>query len=55
VDVNTGLAVNIGAEASFIDLFNASTGLTLFNKSFPLPQVRHVSRGIILHPRVTRR
>jgi hypothetical protein len=55
VDANTGLAVNIGAEASFIDLFNASTGLTLFNKSFPLPQVRHASRGILLHPRVTPR
>jgi len=33
-----GLAVNIGAHASFFDLFNASTGAKLFNKNFPLLQ-----------------
>lgn len=55
VDANTGLAVNIGAQAAFLDLFNASTGETLFNKSFPLLQVRHASRGFLSHPRVARR
>ncbi|KAH8985709.1 hypothetical protein EDB92DRAFT_2116659 [Lactarius akahatsu] len=34
VDANTELAVNVGAQASFFDLFNASTGTTLFDKSF---------------------
>ena len=43
VDANAGLAVNIGAQAAFFDLFNASTGATLFDKSFPLLQVRHAS------------
>ena len=48
VDANAGLAVNIGAQASFFDLFDASTGAELFNKNFPLLQVR--ARGI--HARV---
>ncbi|KAF8266395.1 hypothetical protein EI94DRAFT_1803173 [Lactarius quietus] len=38
VDANTELAVNIGAQASFFDLFDASTGTTIFDKSFPLLQ-----------------
>jgi hypothetical protein len=32
--------MNIGAEASFFDLFGASTGETLLEKNFPLLQVR---------------
>ena len=40
VDASTELAVNIGAEAAFFDLFNASTNETLFDKNFPLLQVR---------------
>jgi hypothetical protein len=43
VGASTELAVNIGAEASFFDLFDASTGKTLFKKDFPLLQVRHAS------------
>ncbi len=47
VDANTELAVNIGAQASFFDFFDESTGATLFDKSFPLlQQVRHASRTI---------
>ncbi|KAH8985711.1 hypothetical protein EDB92DRAFT_2027166 [Lactarius akahatsu] len=42
VDANTELAVNVGAQASFFDLFNASTGTTLFDKSFPLLQQKCV-------------
>jgi len=38
VDADTELAVNIGAQAAFFDLFSASTGKTLFDKSFPLLQ-----------------
>jgi len=38
VGASTELAVNIGAEASFFDLFDASTGKTLFKKDFPLLQ-----------------
>ncbi|KAH9167921.1 hypothetical protein EDB89DRAFT_1994780 [Lactarius sanguifluus] len=38
VDANADLAVNLGARASFFDLFDASTGKTLFDKSFPLLQ-----------------
>lgn len=38
VDASTELAVNIGAQASFFDLFDASTGKTLFEKNFPLFQ-----------------
>ena len=40
VDASTELAVNIGAQAAFFDLFNASTSDTLFDKNFPLLQVR---------------
>jgi hypothetical protein len=40
VNADTELAVNIGAQAAFFDLFSASTGKTLFDKSFPLLQVR---------------
>ncbi|KAN0134687.1 hypothetical protein V8E53_007472 [Lactarius tabidus] len=43
VDASTGLAVNIGAENSFFDLFDASMSDTLFEKNFPLLQVRHAS------------
>ncbi|KAI9452115.1 hypothetical protein BJY52DRAFT_1294619 [Lactarius psammicola] len=44
VDANTELVVNIGAQASFFDFFDASTGATLFDKSFPLlQQVRRAS------------
>ncbi|KAN0134690.1 hypothetical protein V8E53_007475 [Lactarius tabidus] len=43
VDASTELAVNIGAQASFFDLFDASTGDTLFKKNFPLLQVRRPS------------
>jgi hypothetical protein len=39
-----GLAISIGAQASFFDLFDVSTGKTLFEKSFPLLQVRRASR-----------
>ncbi|KAH9053109.1 hypothetical protein EDB87DRAFT_291780 [Lactarius vividus] len=42
VDANTELAVNVGAQASFFDLFNASTGTTLFDKTFPLLQQKCV-------------
>ena len=55
VDANTELAVNIGAQASFFDLFNASTGTTLFDKSFPLLQVRHASRDFLSYSRIARR
>ena len=51
VDASTGLAVNVGAQASFFDLFDAFTGANLFNKNFPLLQVRHPSRGIPSNPR----
>ena len=40
VDASTELAVNIGAQAAFFDLFKASTSDTLFDKNFPLLQVR---------------
>jgi hypothetical protein len=43
VDASTELAVNIGAENSFFDLFDASMSDTLFEKNFPLLQVRHAS------------
>ncbi|KAI9437319.1 hypothetical protein H4582DRAFT_339196 [Lactarius indigo] len=55
VNADTELAVNVGAQASFFDLFNASTGTTLFDKSFPLlQQVRYsslpTSRSLSLTP-----
>ena len=40
VDADTELAVNIGAQAAFFDLFSASTGKTIFDKTFPILQVR---------------
>ena len=40
VDADTELAVNIGAQAGFFDLFSASTGKTIFDKTFPILQVR---------------
>ncbi|KAH9060372.1 hypothetical protein EDB83DRAFT_2520372 [Lactarius deliciosus] len=46
VDANTELAVNVGAQASFFDLFNASTSTTLFDKSFPLLPARTVSSPV---------
>jgi hypothetical protein len=49
VDASTELAVNIGAQASFFDLFDASTGKTLFEKNFPLFQVRHAHVGFLSH------
>ncbi|KAH8983480.1 hypothetical protein EDB92DRAFT_1575878 [Lactarius akahatsu] len=43
VDANADLAVNLGAQASFFDLFDASTGTKLFDKSFPLLQQKCVA------------
>ena len=40
VDASAELAVNVGAEAAFFNVFNASTNDTLFDKNFPLLQVR---------------
>lgn len=34
------ISVNVGADGSFFGLFDASTGASLFNKDFPLFQVR---------------
>ena len=39
VDASAELAVNVGAEAAFFNVFNASTNDTLFDKNFPLLQV----------------
>ena len=39
VDASSELAVNIGAEDSFFDIFGASTSKTLFKKDFPLLKV----------------
>ena len=39
VDVSSTLAVNAGADASFLDLFNPSTTVSLFSKTFDLFQV----------------
>jgi hypothetical protein len=44
-------AVNIGAEASFFDLFGTPTGETLLEKNFPLLQICNAaSRGFLSHP-----
>lgn len=40
VDVSSTLAVNAGASGSFFDLFNPSTSVTLFSKTFDLFNVR---------------
>ncbi|KAI9463511.1 hypothetical protein F5148DRAFT_982388 [Russula earlei] len=39
-NVSTELNVEVGAESSFLHLFDASVGLSLFDKSFPIWQVR---------------
>ncbi|KAJ4488374.1 hypothetical protein J3R30DRAFT_3279916 [Lentinula aciculospora] len=39
VEIDTGLAVNAGADAKFFDLFDASTQVPLFNKEFVLFKV----------------
>lgn len=49
-DASTELAVNISAQASSFDFFDASTSETFFEKNFPLLQVRRASRGIISYP-----
>jgi hypothetical protein len=40
VDTSTKLAVSIGAETSFFDLSDTFPGEMLFEKNFPLLQVR---------------
>jgi hypothetical protein len=40
VDTSPELAVSIGAQASFVDLFDAPTGETIFEKILSRLQVR---------------
>ena len=42
-DVNAGLSVDVGANAAFFNIFNPSTQLSLFSKTFPLFKVRCIS------------
>lgn len=39
VDVSSTLAVNAGADGAFLDLFDDSTSVSLFSKTFDLFQV----------------
>ena len=43
VNASTNLNVGVGADGQFFDLFNSSVGTSLFNKDFPLFQVRAMS------------
>ena len=43
VNASTNLNVGVGADGQFFDLFNSSVGTSLFNKDFPLFQVRAIS------------
>jgi len=38
VTASTALNIEVGAQSSFFDLFDASVGVSLFNRSFPLLQ-----------------
>jgi hypothetical protein len=40
VTASTGLNVGVGAQASFLGIFDASTTESIFNQTFPLLQVR---------------
>lgn len=40
VTASTDINVGVGAQGSFFNLFDASVGKSLFDKSFPLFQVR---------------
>ncbi|KAJ3991125.1 hypothetical protein F5050DRAFT_1581939 [Lentinula boryana] len=42
VEIDTGLAVNAGADGKFFDLFDASTQIPLFSKEFVLFKVRFI-------------
>ncbi|KAJ3981393.1 hypothetical protein F5890DRAFT_1417792 [Lentinula detonsa] len=42
VEIDTGLAVNAGADGKFFDLFDASTQVPLFSKEFVLFKVRFI-------------
>jgi hypothetical protein len=50
VSASTELVVNMGAEASFADLFDASTGEMPFEKIFSPLRVRNAPRGFLSHP-----
>lgn len=39
VDVSAGLDVNLGADADFFDIFNPSTSVSVFDKTFDLYDV----------------
>jgi hypothetical protein len=48
VNASSDLNVGVGAQGSFFDLFNASVGTSLFDKEFPLFQVRARSYHILI-------
>ena len=39
VDLQAGFSVNVGAQGSFFDIFNADTTIPLFSKEFDIFQV----------------
>ncbi|KAJ3783033.1 hypothetical protein GGU10DRAFT_274372 [Lentinula aff. detonsa] len=45
VEIDTGLAVNAGADGKFFDLFDASTQVPLFSKEFVLFKVRFIFKS----------